>query len=181
MCQGITQKGNKCKKKEEPYCFLHKPVQPIKGLIIESTNVQKKLERRLKRGPSKSDGPGHIYVYYLSDDNDYYYYKIGRTERSVEERLKEWKGAICKKYWKVQHQKFAERLIHIVLDDCRVYRYILQDDICSIWKTDGEPVTERDALLKECNKLSACNKMIEWFRMPWEDLEKIILKIVLFY
>lgn len=52
--------------------------------------IQKRLLKYMKQGPSKSDGPGYIYIYYLAHDPEDTYYKIGRTKRSVEKRMKEW-------------------------------------------------------------------------------------------
>lgn len=52
--------------------------------------IQKRILKYMKQGPSKSDGPGYIYVYYLAHDPEDTYYKIGRTKRNVEKRMKEW-------------------------------------------------------------------------------------------
>ena len=64
--------------------------------------VTKKIEKRLTKSPSDSDGPGYIYVYTLDSDPPHYY-KIGRTKRTPEKRIKEWgKGAKLKAWWKKQ-------------------------------------------------------------------------------
>jgi len=181
MCQGTTAAGNPCKNKTEPYCRHHGkpevPVSlpfPIDGL---TKKIQKKIKNRIIKSPSKSDGPGYIYVYTLDSDPPSYY-KIGRTARTPEKRIKEWgKGARLKASYKVKYQKKAERLIHLYLDYVRVYRYQLDDDIgkiCSIWKDDGEPVTDKDAKLKKKHKLVARVKQIEWFRVPWKDARKVL-------
>ena len=51
---------------------------------------EKRFASRLKRGPTKKDGPGYIYVYHLGNHDqlahaDNRYYKIGRTEKQVGE------------------------------------------------------------------------------------------------
>jgi hypothetical protein len=183
MCQGTTTKGSKCKLKDEPYCKYHKPIPIIKGFTLDitrcTTKIQKKLQTIMKKGPSKTDGKGHIYAYWLDCDEYDTYYKVGRTSRDVDKRLKEWKGAIYKVSWPVKYQKLAEKLIHVYLDHVRVYRYELaKNTICTIWKTSGEPVEDSDEDLKEKYKLEARTKMIEWFYMPWKELEKNIKMIL---
>jgi hypothetical protein len=179
MCQGVTLKGTACKRKDEPYCKDHKPIVVTdSNLDISSCTlkIQKKIVSYIKKGPSKSDSEGHIYVYYLKNDA---YFKVGRTARDVDKRLKEWKGAILKKSWKVKFQKLAEKLIHAYLDHVRVYRYKLENDkICSIWKSTREPITEKDEKLKERYKLEARTKMIEWFNISWPELEQTIECII---
>lgn len=179
MCQGRTIKKEKCKNKTEPFCHLHEPkefVHPI-SVIHLTTSTKNKIKRRLQKPVSKTDGPGFIYVYTLPEDGQYF--KIGRTERSVEQRIKEWKGAILKKNYPVAYQKKTERLIHLYLDHCRVYRYqIAKGKICTIWKSNGEPVTDYDATLKEKHKLSVLTKQVEWFNCPWEEIDTIISSVI---
>ncbi len=168
MCQGITSKGKPCKKKTEPYCSYH----------VGDTNKKKlsTVEKRLIKGPSKTDGPGYIYIYYLATDESDTFYKIGRTSKTVEKRLSQWKGSILKKSYYVNHQKLAERLIHMELDNVRVYRYTLEDGSrFSIWKSDGKPVAEE---LPEGIKLSVLTKEIEIFKTSWKDVEKKIGDLV---
>ena len=142
-----------------------------------SLKIQKRITTKLKKGPSKTDGEGHIYVYKF-DDKDLYY-KIGRTSRSVDKRLKEWKGAILQVSWKVRYQKLAESIIHAYLDHVRVYRYDLgKGELCTIWKSNGEPVTEHDKQLKAKYKLEARKKHIEWFKMPWKVLEQKVIDVI---
>lgn len=182
MCQGITKEGNPCKNKAEPFCSHHKPIViPSLDLPTEhlSTSVQKRLTKYLKQGPTKTDGIGYIYVYYLPNDPKDTYYKIGRTEKEVEKRLKQWgKDVICKVWWKVKCQKFAEKMIHRYLDNYRCYRYLTDDGYCTIWKSSGKPVTKKDEELKEKHKLEARKKHIEWFNISWEILEPIIIGII---
>jgi len=188
MCQGFTKAGKPCKNKhKEPFCKLHQPVITASTLPTIATNIldlshcskkiQNKIMSKFKKGPSKTDGEGYIYVYKLDESDKYY--KIGRTSRTVDKRLKEWKGSILQVCWKVKYQKMAEAVLHAYLDHVRVYRYKLDDNkICTVWKSSGEPVTKEDVKLKNEHKLEARTKMIEWFKMPWKDLEKLILPII---
>ncbi len=184
MCQGLTLKNTKCKRKVEPYCKDHIPVISIKGFPLDiskcTTKITKRLTNTIKKGPSKSDGEGHIYVYYIEQDEKDTYYKIGRTKRSVDKRLAEWKGAIKKISWKVKYQKLAEKLIHTYLDHVRVYRYELEENkqLCTIWKTTGKPVQSSDKELKDKYKLEARTKMIEWFKITYGELKDIIENIL---
>lgn len=178
MCQGTTTAGKQCKRKTEPYCHQHQtaPVVQVPFPIDTlSKKVQNKIKKRVTKPPSESDGPGYIYVYTLDSDPPSYY-KIGRTKRTPEKRVKEWgKGAKLRAWFKVPYQKKAEALIHLYLDHVRIYRYQLDNGkVCSVWKDDGEPVTNKDEKLKKNNKLSARTKQIEWFRMPWKDVRKVL-------
>jgi len=186
MCQGTTKEGKPCKNKAEPYCSHHKPIAiPALDLPTEhlTTAVQKKLTKYLKQGPTKTDAPGYIYVYYMEKDPDGCYFKIGRTEQKPEKRLKQWEkeigSKVCSKiWWYVKAQKFMEKMIHRYLDNVRMYRYMTPDGYCSVWKKDLKPVTEQDGELKEKHKLEARKKHIEWFNMPWDKLEPIMLGIL---
>jgi hypothetical protein len=179
MCRGSTQSGKKCKRKTEPFCYQHLPASLKPELPFDTTNctkkIIKKIEKCLAKPPSESDGPGYIYAYTIDADPPHFY-KIGRTARTPEKRVKEWgKGAKLRAWWKVDHQKKTERLIHLYLDYVRVYRYQLDNGkICSIWKDDGEPVTDKDEKLKRKHKLTARTKQIEWFRVPWKDAKKVL-------
>lgn len=179
MCQGKTQKGEKCKKPTEPYCHLHEPKEfefpvPVDHLPAKT---QAKIKRRLQKPPSQSDGPGYIYIYTLPEDGPYY--KVGRTERLVEHRIKEWKGAQLKKAYAVDYQKKMERLIHLYLDPSRVYRYqVAKGKVCTVWKSNGDPVTKYDAKLKEENKLEALSKQVEWFTGSFETIDTTMLMLI---
>jgi hypothetical protein len=169
MCQGITSKGKKCKKKTEPYCHLHKAPKKTK------------YQRTIERGPRATDKAGHIYIYRLDADPDHYY-KIGRTERTVEKRLAEWKNSILVRSFEVKFNRHVERLIHLKLDHCRIYRYAISEtQFCDVWKANGEPVTERDALLKQENRLTAAGKQIEWvicyLDVIVDEIKSILLSI----
>jgi hypothetical protein len=179
MCQGKTLKGKKCKKPEEPFCYLHRPKEdPNEQAHLDhlAPKIQKKIQKTLKNGPSKKDGKGFIYVYNLGPDG---YYKIGRTKRSVAKRLKEWgKDVKFVAQYSTDNEKYTEALIHLHLDHVRVYRYRINDEFyISIWKNSREPVEESDRVLMETHKLHGISKNTEWFRIEWEIIEKTIERI----
>lgn len=181
MCQGKTAKGKQCKRKGEPFCYQHgpktaDPVPPI-SLVDCSAKGKSKILRRLHKGPRKSDGPGYIYVYTLPNDGSKYY-KVGRTRRDVDVRLKEWKGAQLKAAWPVKTQMMAETLIHGYLDHIRCYRYAQDDGTFStVWKDTGEPVTKADA----SGKRKGIAKQVEWFRGKWKHIEAVCEAICALY
>lgn len=174
MCQAKV--GNrKCKRKKEPFCHQHQPVDIALPLPLNHLSQDKKIIKKIQSGPSKSDGPGFIYVYYVKQDVSNFYYKIGRTKRAVNERLKEWKDAQLKQSYAVEHEKHAEYLIHKYLDGCRVYRYRQDDDTYrSVWKATGEPVTTSD----EQGKRIGIRKEVEWFRRSWSMIQPVVERVV---
>ena len=172
MCNGTTKSGNPCKASGVPYCRHHKPPQEKDHLPLSHPKALKKY----RAGPSKTDGPGHIYVYFVDIDKIDTYYKIGRTSKGVAVRLGQWKKSILKKAYYVKNQKLAESLIHLELDKVRVYRYRLEDgSYYTVWKKTGLPV-ERE--LPEGVKLSAAKKNIEWFKTEWKFIKDVIGTIV---
>ena len=184
MCQGTTKSGTKCKLPKEPYCHLHQPVKvmdfPLPTLDLTS-KIQKKIQTLMKKGPTKQDGKGHIYVYFLTSDTKDCFYKIGRTSRSVDKRLKEWgKNVKLKCSWEVKHEKWMEKMIHTYLDSVRVYRYQIDDteEYCNVWKSDRKCLGKADEELKQKHKLEGRKKNIEWFKLPWDILKPILLKLI---
>jgi hypothetical protein len=158
-----------------------------------------KLQRRLKAGPKANDEPGFIYVYYLQHEAGQNYWKVGRTSRDPEKRHKEWQSAhhathivITKRTWKVSARavKFVEGLIHLMLHYCRMYRYPEGDTgrILSVWASTGSPIRDADFLASTVaaaaaggdgkkERLVARRKMIEWFWLPWSELEALITQV----
>jgi hypothetical protein len=131
--------------------------------------IHKRIQARVKRGPSKTDGYGHIYVYELKSDEPGMYYKIGRTARSVDKRLSKWKDSCLVSSYRVEHNKMAEFIIHAYLDDARVYRY---DRNYVIWKSNGVPV-----LGGPVESTRGKKKEIEWFRCTFERIDGLMQQI----
>ena len=185
QCQGKTQDGSQCKRKtKNKYCYQH-----CSGLssvltyslsknhsITISKKVHGKLTTLIKKGPSKEEKPGHIYVYYHEND-PVNYWKIGRTTQPVTKRLSQWslnKIATLKQSYKVKDTKYTERLIHLFLDEKRVYRYWDEEtrSYYTIKKSDGSPVGNSRE-----KKPNVTKKEIEWFICEYALIE-ILMNII---
>jgi hypothetical protein len=137
-----------------------------------------KVAAHLKKNPTKADKPGFIYVYSIKADKRVKgakYYKIGKTTRNVEERLKEHekRSDIILEYafW-TKHCGYTERLLHLIFDKQRIYRYRLPEGerkLCSIWKHNRTPVTSADSALKSKYGFKGAKKHIEWFLLKWNS------------
>lgn len=161
------------------------------------SSVVKKIERRLKSGPRTTDEPGHIYVYALQHEMDAQmdYWKVGMTTRAPEERAKEWSAKHHKTHTVVTQAVFhvptravkhVERLIHLYLDYCRLYRYPLASGaIRSVWAHSGNLIEDKDgkewAAQTPQERPVALHKMVEWFWISWKDLEPLIKELIAFY
>lgn len=172
MCQGKTKSGKVCKNKTEPYCHLHEDqVLPVAVPWELSKKIERKILTKVKKGPSKSDGPGRLYIYHL--DSAEPYIKIGMTERTSEKRLKEWKGAKLIVDFAAKHRRLTERLVHLYLDHVRVYRYVLENGAYyTIWKNSREPVEENGPPLHE--RLKGISKQVEWFKISYPEIKGLI-------
>lgn len=148
-------------------------------------HVLQKLRRKLKAGPRSGSKGGSIYVYCLEEDDEEHehLYKVGMTSDSVDKRLQAWarkhKGTTLKRvaeYVVSQDVAWVERVTHLYLDYCRVYRYPRSDGkagLESVWaatgkplRTSAEPVSPRSLLVTE--------KMVEWFALPFEQIDAVI-------
>ena len=139
--------------------------------------IKKKIAAIQKRPPSQTDGPGYIYVFRNKrDDAHENYYKIGQTERDVCKRLKEWKHSVEQLRMRVDYRKRCERLIHLYLDQYRVYRYEVEksEKLYSVWKRSGESV-QMDIVEKP--KLSGIKKQVEWFLCDYEIIFEVIRRV----
>lgn len=134
----VKKKGDRCiyhREREFPFKNVtyntNGPIIPYKwkdwNLTYRGGYVDRQLRIVLRQAHEKikTDRPGWIYVYYLKDDESTTYWKIGRTSRTkVEVRISEWPGAIMRLAVKVPFNELAERLIHLILDDKRLIRYV---------------------------------------------------------
>lgn len=188
-CKGVTAKNKRYSRKtDNELCWQHAPtpaVEPWQSHNLPKPHAQLskpqkgRLNTRIKRGPTKKDEEGWIYIFSLPSDGTLTYYKIGRTTQTVEQRLRQWKKEIKEKVelvakWRAKDHKYCESLIHIYLDLWRVYRYQTKKGLCSIWKDSGEPVTSRDKKLKNKYKLEGRKKHVEWFLGELIYFEKIV-------
>ena len=193
QCQGKTAKSVRCKRfVSGTYCYQHIPEKEEEwirqGYPTPSSKIdeghRRKIKSKLKRGPSQKDKEGYIYIYYLKTDKRVRYFKIGRTSTTVEKRLKQWEKEspsppVLVESFKVKHSIFCERLIHLYLDYCRVYRYkVSKNRFCTVWKVSGECVTERDEKLKDRNRLEGMKKQTEWFAVKKKTALNLVKEIV---
>lgn len=191
-CKGVTLKDEPCKRKPKEghsFCYQHKDQKKTVLVGIPQVTLPRRVETALQKGPTKKDGPGHIYIYYLNRDEKEYqsYWKIGCTKKKVSERLKQWKGAHLYKSYQVKHHKFAEKLIHRLLDQHRIYRYEYETKggalrYHSVWKKDGKVVMDSQNraqdLLDKKWKTEGRTKHVEWFIVGRKELNQKVRAIV---
>lgn len=120
-----------------------------------SKAMTKKINDRIKRGPSGRDGHGFIYMYKVDKDTLLLYRKIGRTERLPERRIKEWSNALLVESWRCRRNRHAEVLIHWLADRVRLRRYVMLVDEKTGHETmltvnHGTKQYVQDATYKEC-------------------------------
>ena len=190
-CTGITKKGKRCKNHAisgSDYCHVHRPKEepePWDALNVKPStpplnkSTLNKIRKKMKKGPTKKDGCGYIYVYYLREEMGYNHWKIGRTKKSVAKRLKQWGTNCTLQYdWYTEYHEMAERLIHLYLDDVRFYRYPATKKGKSdylVWKKDGKPVRGGK---EDRDRMHAQGKQVEWFHTDWQTISKTIECIV---
>lgn len=169
QCIAMTQKNVRCKRQTldaSQKCYQHQTTTKIKTLFSKKSNL---LAKHLKRGPDKKDVSGFVYLYFLEKDNVANLYKLGKTQRGLQDRLKEW----SKKHLPLKlkfvsafyfgNVKFAERAFHLYFDSLRVYRYreANQKEYINVWKETGTILNT-----KESSKYSpphGTTKHTEWF------------------
>jgi hypothetical protein len=203
-CKGQTLKKAQCKRSATvgSYCSLHVPkVEPWTALSLPCPNesnrksILTKLRTKLRQPAAKrSGGAGHIYIYYIKEEHDAYlmYWKIGMTERSVKVRLAEWarvhsktKGTLLlAKTYRITHaHKWVERVIHLYLNYCRVYRYVRDDEdgsFYSVWAATHEPCPESVDNEDEEGVPVATHKQVEWFHaLDLKEIDALITSIIL--
>lgn len=136
-----------------------------------SALIRRRLQVRLRDGPPKSaTDAGYLYAYRLEGDVPDMH-KIGRTARTADKRLAEWRRQHKKKLikvaqWRVSKAcKWLERLVHLWLGSRRVARY---DDGSDCWYATGEPLQPGG------KKGLAMHKHVEWFLVPEEEMLELV-------
>lgn len=145
-----------------------------------------KLNKELYQRVGVGKEGGHIYVYCIPDE-DVWLLKIGKTSRSLDERLKEWaKEHPLEELFSVEFPcdiDLAERIIHLYLDWARVYRYPLSSDegllFYDVWKSNHKPIIEGTSEPKE--KLQNNRKHTEWFAVELKEAEEIIEAVLQYF
>lgn len=101
----------------------------LKSLYEKNTlQVQKKIQKIIKTGPSLCDGPGEVYGYqknikYISNN---YYIKIGMSIDADYRVLKQWKAQMMFKLY-TPYRRLTEGVTHLLLDYCRK-KLVLEND-----------------------------------------------------
>ena len=167
-----------------------------------------KLRTKLLRGPPNNtlecSSGGYVYIYYLQQDQHDHpnYWKVGTTsEGRVEKRMREWDrvhgaeaGCTLKRVYPTQSHRFAERVIHLYLHYCRVYRYRLEEEeeedkkkkpirYHSVWAKTNKAVEEEEEEEEEEKEgngrvLRAKHKHVEWFIAPLQDIHVVIRDVI---
>jgi hypothetical protein len=205
-CTAITKKGTRCtfkRKGGKDVCGIHAkgkapstPETPTRArgeIIIPQENLKSvvsKIRTKLKRGPTKDDAKGgSIYVDRMARETGLNYWKVGMTDRTADKRMNEWesthKDRIIRvdRYVLTKNHLLAERLIHLCLDYCRMYRYPSYGKdgtyFKSVWKRTGKVI--QDAQLAKIDKdqrAVAKNKHVEWFCCDKETLDEVVQSVV---
>jgi hypothetical protein len=208
-CEAIKEDGKQCTRnqpKDNTLCTQHQKQDKKKATTINDIepwtllklpvpfeangkSINQKIRTRLKRGPRKNDGAGWIYIYCLQHEQNQKlnYYKIGRTNRRVTHRMKEWDD-IHKDQGKVKlidshHVEhgidFCERLIHKYLAYCNMHRYPHNKGFHSVWALDPNEVIDDGQQRKEGEERPiAKNKHVEWFCEDITDIRAVVEPIV---
>lgn len=205
-CIAIKDDGEQCTRKpsseskNKNYCKQHdKSNQTKKLATIEAVEPWvllkfpepdarngkryiQKIRTHLNKSNSfskKDSQSGFIYIFCLAHERKLNYYKIGYTERTVEERLEEWgekhsalELCACFRVNSNAHQK--ESLIHLYLAYCRMYRYPNERGFHSVYKLSGEIIQDGQENTDEKERLVAKNKEIEWFCAPLEEILSVV-------
>lgn len=137
------------------------------------------IDKRIKKGLTSDAGT--IYVYRLHGDV-MPRFKIGRTSRSVGERMKEWqykhkKQVIVIYDWYVSKGcKWMEHMMHLYLDMCRLIRYDNNGDdtFVDFYFSDRTPLIPGSVMG------NAMHKHVEWFAVEWKYIEQVAQALVRF-
>lgn len=194
-CEALTKKGTQCSRNavNDNLCTQHGSMKKVTkkddpepwdvfGFPVpkeqNGSSVIQAIRTLLKRGPTKTDRDGYIYIYYLDSDKGLSYYKIGRTVQKVRQRLKQWKGSKLKYASSTQHNQWVEQLIFKYLTYCRIHRYERPDGkgYHSVYQQTGEVVP--DSQQWKGDKLCATSKHIEWFIIDYQEVKHMVRKIV---
>jgi Meiotically up-regulated gene 113 len=210
-CAATTAKKTQCsrngsvKRGASYYCAQHAGTSSVKeekeepwdrlGLVrpnVDALGTRALRRLRTKLSAPSSGGKGFIYVYYFESERALNYYKVGMTERTVEERIKEWArecGAnhvivLARAYRVERNHKLIERIVHLYLDHVRMYRYPNESYTAykSVWARSGATI-EDGASLKGSTKhdFVARRKQIEWFQVKLHEIERIVESVIHVY
>lgn len=146
----------------------------------------KLLQRKIDAWPRRNlSEPGWIYIYRFASETGRW--KVGSTKLSdPAERVKQWHKRAQMQYclYLPCGYQWAERVIHLYLWYCRLYRYALDAE-----QPGGDPrfysVWARDLKLPALDPLPAGytgrppakNKQIEWFYIDLDELVTLVKRV----
>ena len=207
-CRALKGDGLQCTRKAvgvHPYCTQHQKSknttsidnqEPWARLALVAPRAEngkralQKIRTLLNKKPAKNDGAGYIYVYCLRHERDLHYYKIGRTSRAVEVRIKEWAAdtpgiELVKCYHVSVGHCRLESLVHAYLHYCRIYRTPYGErpkKMHSVWASDQSTVIDDGQQLDEkqaqAHTLVARSKQVEWFCEELRVIKRVIKSLL---
>lgn len=140
-----------------------------------------KVRKMLSEAPGKKR-EGHIYIYFLPREKTLRYWKIGLTERTVEERMQEWSAKYTLEVYTTFRVAtdvyYVESLIHLYLTYCRIYRYPSKRGFQSVYKLKPSVVIQDGQQAEQGERVVAKNKQIEWFCEDIEEILKVVKAII---
>lgn len=160
---------------------LPKPAAEIGAKYLK--RIRTRLEKGVKPNDTKA---GFIYIYYFEHERGFNLWKVGKTNKTVDERLKKWKSDHHKDNKICLHKSYAlpnggtdlvERTIHDYFKHWNVHRYP-QDDgsFYNVYSMTGEPfsATKGEPERDYSNKT---HKHVEWFHGNVEEIKKVLQKL----
>lgn len=150
--------------------------EPLKS---NGSKMIQKLRKRLFRGPKLDDPSGSIYIYFFEHERPLNYWKIGRTEGTVEKRKDQWSEehgqevTIYGEFKVKRNVRYIERIIHLYLAYCNMHRYPYELKFHSVWMLDPEEII-MDGQQNHSERLIAKNKHVEWFCEKIENILDIV-------
>lgn len=165
----------------EPWVLLKFPEPDARNGKRYIQKIRTHLNKSTSSCSKKDSQSGFIYIFCLSHERKLNYYKIGYTERTVEERLEEWGEKhsaleLCACFRVNSNAQRKESLIHLYLAYCRMYRYPYESGtgFHSVYKLSGEIIEDGQENTDEKERLIAKNKEIEWFCAPLDEILKVV-------
>ena len=122
-CKAINStNGKRCKNSAKSNGYCHIKSHQNQKIVVENTihaidlgfdyksknttTAVDKIHNSLRKGPTKQDEYGSIYIYKIRGDVNSLYRKIGRTKRLPERRLKEWPNSYLIKSWQCNRRRW---------------------------------------------------------------------------
>lgn len=185
----------------EPWTALGMPQPHAKNDRRALQKLRAKLRAPLPA--SQNNEEGYIYVYGIAGERALNYWKVGMTARAdAHARVDEWRRAHNKRHavvlrnqFHTRHPKRVERVIHLYLAYCRMYRYEYEEEdigngcavsgavsskFHSVWARDGAVVEDGQQLEAPTpHALAATRKHVEWFCEEYAHIRGVIESVIL--